>query len=457
MTSTIFLSLGSNIGSRLANLYAALRRMAQVGDVVRVSSVHETAAWGETKQPDFLNLCAELHSDLSPEQLLQYIRTVEQDLGRSKTYRWGPRRIDIDILLYDNVVTDEITLTIPHPHLHERAFVLIPLTEIAPHVVHPVFNKTIASLELPTVQELALGNSDAIGSQLPIAVAKPVGNAWCERTYVMGILNVTPDSFSGDGIMQDGVAASVEQAQRFVNDGADILDIGGESTRPNGEPVTGEMERERVIPAIRAVRAALPNVTISIDTYRAETARQALAAGANWINDIWGLKQEPDIADVAAAAGCPIVMMHNGRNRERQNRDDGAGGYYGYWHYDDVVAEVKAELLESAEIALRAGVASDNIILDPGIGFGKTQAQNLTLLRRLDEIAALGFPLLLGTSRKGFIGQVLGGLPAPDRVEGTLATTALGIASGANIVRVHDVKENVRVARVADAIKKGGK
>ena len=142
--------------------------------------------------------------------------------------------------------------------------------------------------------------------------------------------------------------------------------------------------------------------------------------------------------------------------REKQNKDDGAGGYYGYWHYDDVVAEVKVELLESVEIALLAGVSSNKIILDPGIGFGKTQAQNLELLRRLDEIVALGFPVLLGTSRKGFIGQVLGGLPAPDRVEGTLATTALGIASGATIVRVHDVKENVRVARMADAIKKEG-
>jgi dihydropteroate synthase len=281
------------------------------------------------------------------------------------------------------------------------------------------------------------------------------GNNWADRSYVMGILNVTPDSFSGDGLRQDGIGAAVAQARRFVAEGADILDIGGESTRPNGEPVTGELERERVLPAIRAVRAALPDVIISIDTYRAETARQALAAGADWINDIWGLKKEPEIAAVAAAAGCPVVVMHNGRNRERQNIDDGAGGYYGYWHYDDVVAEVKAELLESVEIALRAGVAAHNIILDPGIGFGKTQAQNLELLRRLAEIAALGFPLLLGTSRKGFIGQVLGGLPAPDRVEGTLATTVLGIVGGANIVRVHDVKENVRVARMADAIRSG--
>ena len=273
----------------------------------------------------------------------------------------------------------------------------------------------------------------------------------------MGILNITPDSFSQDGLAQansrtDQIDLAVAQAIDQVNAGADIIDIGGESTRPGGQTVDGKIERNRILDVIREVRSALPETVISVDTYRAKTAEAALAAGADWINDIWGFKQDPDIVQVAAEAGCPVILMHNGRNRPRLEKDDGAQGYYGYFEYSDLIREVCSELIESAEIALEAGVTKKNIILDPGIGFGKTAPQNLVLLQQLSQIVELGYPVLLGASRKGFIGQYLGGLGVEERLEGTLATSVVGIQAGVDIVRVHDVKENARAVRMADAI-----
>jgi dihydropteroate synthase len=271
--------------------------------------------------------------------------------------------------------------------------------------------------------------------------------AWGTRTFVMGILNITLDSFSGDGVLD--VTTAVSQAITYHQQGADILDIGGESTRPNGEPISAEQEQARVLPIITAVRQALPHALISIDTYRASTAQLALQAGANWVNDIWGFQHDPDLPAVVAAAGCPVVLMHNGRNRPRHMGND---SYYGDFVYHDLLGEIKAELQASVNIALNAGVRRENIILDPGIGFGKNGAQNLELLRRLRELKTLGYPLLLGTSRKGFIGQVLGGLPPEERVEGTAVTVTLGIAQGVDIIRVHDVLPMTRTARMADAL-----
>ena len=270
---------------------------------------------------------------------------------------------------------------------------------------------------------------------------------WGTRTFIMGILNVTPDSFSGDGVLETTTAVS--QAQTFIQQGADILDIGGESTRPSGEPITAEQEQARVLPIITAVRRALPHALISVDTYRASTAELALQAGANWVNDIWGFQHDPDLPAVVADAGCPVVLMHNGRNRPHRASDD---SYYGDFHYDDLLAEIKTDLQASVDVALTAGVRRENIILDPGIGFGKNAPQNLAVLRRLGELKALGYPLLLGTSRKGFIGHYLGGLPPEERVEGTAVTVTLGIAQGADIVRVHDVQAMTRTARMADAL-----
>jgi dihydropteroate synthase len=269
--------------------------------------------------------------------------------------------------------------------------------------------------------------------------------AWGERTYVMGILNVTPDSFSGDGLMRpatglpaDAVPAAVDQARQMVAAGADLLDVGGESTRPGHEPVDAAEEIGRVIPVVAAVHEAVPGTPISIDTTKVVVAEAALAAGATMLNDVWATGPDSAMAELAASAGVPLIVMHN---REVAR-------------YDDVVAEVVADLEQALERAERAGVARANLIVDPGIGFGKTADHNVTLLRELGALRALGRPILLGTSRKSTLGLILD-LPPSERVEATVATTALGVAAGVDIVRVHDVEANVRAAKVADAIVRG--
>ncbi len=261
---------------------------------------------------------------------------------------------------------------------------------------------------------------------------------WGERTYVMGILNLTPDSFSGDGLVRDGsdaVAAAVEQGRAMVADGADILDVGGESSRPGHQDVAADEERRRVVPAIAAIRAALPEVPVSVDTTKPAVAEAAIDAGAALVNDVWGVAADDGMARVAAARGVPIVLMHN-RAEAR---------------YTNLMAEIVADLEAAIERALAAGVAWDAIIVDPGFGFGKTPDHNLVLLRELDAIRLLGRPILLGTSRKSTLGKVLD-LPPGERLEATIATTAIGIAAGVDMVRVHDVRANVRAARMTDAI-----
>ncbi len=258
-----------------------------------------------------------------------------------------------------------------------------------------------------------------------------------QRTYVMGILNATPDSFSDGGRFNE-VEAGVKHALKMVEDGADIIDIGGESTRPGAEEVTLEDELKRVVPLIEGIRKRV-EVPISIDTYKARVAEAALAAGANIVNDVWGLQREPEIAKVAAKAGAPVIAMHNQNGTE----------------YDEDIIETMIKFFEkSIQIALDAGVPKEHIILDPGIGFGKTSEQNVIVMGRLHELHVLGYPILLGTSRKSMIGKILD-LPSNERVEGTIATNVLGVMAGMEIVRVHDVKENLRAVKVADAIVRG--
>lgn len=251
----------------------------------------------------------------------------------------------------------------------------------------------------------------------------------------MGIVNVSPDSFSGDGL--NSVEAAVAQAQRFVDEGVDMLDVGGESTRPNSAPITVDEELRRVIPVLERL-AGKVEVPLSVDTYKLEVARRALDAGAEMINDVWGLKQEPKLAELAAQRGVPIILMSNQRDEPQRN----------------IVPAVLSDLKRAIDLALDAGVPWENIIIDPGVGFGKTLEQNLELVRRIDELKALGRPVLLGTSRKSMIGLVLD-LPPEQRLEGTAASVAIGIANGADIIRVHDVREMMRVCRMSDAIIRG--
>lgn len=277
------------------------------------------------------------------------------------------------------------------------------------------------------------------GSLRPLAIG-PATFWWGQRTFVMGVLNVTPDSFSGDGLLaaHDPVEAAVDQARRMAADGADLLDVGGASSRPGHAPIDPVEEIARVVPVIRAVAAALPDMPLSIDTASPAVAAAALDAGAHLLNDIWGVAEDPGMFRLAAERAVPIVVMHN--------RADA--------RYRNLMAEVVADLQLALDRALDAGVAWDHLIVDPGFGFGKTPDHNLALLRDLAVLQVLGRPVLLGTSRKSTLGKVLD-LPADQRVEATAATTALGIAAGADMIRVHDVRENVRTARIADAILRG--
>jgi dihydropteroate synthase len=275
---------------------------------------------------------------------------------------------------------------------------------------------------------------------------------WGQRTYVMGILNATPDSFSGDGLLthEDWIDRAVAYARRFVDEGVDIIDVGGESTRPGGTPVTAEEELDRVVPVIAAIRDNM-DVPLSVDTYRAIVAEAALDAGADWINDVWGLRMDPDIARVAASRGCMIVLMHNRSKPKNVAQEELLGGRYVGVHYDDLINDIQHELWQSIDLAFKAGVDSSHIVIDPGIGFGKTVDQSLQLIQGLRQFKKMGFPILLGPSRKSFIGYKLD-LPPEERLEGTAATVAIGIDRGADIVRVHDIKEMVRVVRMTDEI-----
>ena len=282
---------------------------------------------------------------------------------------------------------------------------------------------------------------------------------WGECTYVMGILNLTPDSFSGDGLIvsapsnprPQGEVPGLPEARRFITAGVDILDIGGESTRPGSKPVEAEEELRRVLPTLHAVLAEFPDAPISIDTYKAAVAEEALHAGATIVNDIWGLRADPDLARVVARYKAALVLMHNRSKPANVEVRETLGKAYRAAEYQNLLEDVKRELLESVAIAHSAGIPDEKIILDPGLGFGKTVEQNLELINRLDEIRALGFPVLLGPSRKSFIGYTLN-LPPDQRLDGTAASVAIGIARGADIVRVHDVESMLRVARMTDAI-----
>lgn len=290
-----------------------------------------------------------------------------------------------------------------------------------------------------------------------------VGNfrfQWGSKTYVMGILNITPDSFSGDGLIPspptplpkgEGRVRALEQAKYFLENGADILDVGGESTRPGSQPVTADEEIERVVPVIQAIHKNFPDTLISIDTSKAKVAEAGFKAGAQILNDVWALRADPELASVAAAFRVPVILMHNRSNPASVEVREQLGNAYMGAEYENLIEDVKRELLVSVEIAKKAGVEETRLILDPGIGFGKTRGHNLELINRLDEIRALGYPVLLGTSRKSFIGFTLD-LPADQRVEGTAATIAVGITRGADIIRVHDVKEMTRIANMTDAI-----
>lgn len=283
---------------------------------------------------------------------------------------------------------------------------------------------------------------------------------WGERTYVMGIINLTPDSFSGDGLIsgeaddlpkdKNLVNSALDQAKNFVDSGVDILDIGGESTRPGAAQLDVESELDRVIPVVEALTKEF-DIPVSVDTYKQRVAKEAISAGANLINDVWGIKADPEMAETVARNEVPVILMHNRSSWAHAEIKEQLGGRYIGIPYDDLLEDIKRELMESVDLARSAGIPDSHIILDPGIGFGKTVEQNLELINMLPDIRQLGYPLLFGPSRKSFIGYTLD-LPPDQRMAGTAAAIAIGIDRGADIIRVHDVEFMHQVARMTDAI-----
>jgi dihydropteroate synthase len=330
--------------------------------------------------------------------------------------------------------------------LHQRGGVVLSDVDgrhallLAPLIVMGELPAALAEWS-ETAETLGLAIADVLmargGAPAPLRAGDHVLD-FSSRTLVMGILNVTPDSFAGDSL-HDDLDAVVERAQEFVAAGADLLDIGGESTRPNAAPVSAGQELGRVLPALRAVCAAV-DVPVSIDTRKADVAAAAIAEGAVIVNDVWGLRGDAAMVDVVAAnPHVALIAMHNQRGTD----------------YGDLMEDICAALRESVRIAQVHGISAERIVVDPGFGFAKTAAQNLELMRRLRELRGLGRPVLLGPSRKHTIGAILGGLPPTERVEGTLALLALAVEAGVSMVRVHDVAAAMRAVTVADAVVRG--
>ncbi|CAO1624081.1 unnamed protein product [Parajaminaea phylloscopi] len=493
----VAIALGSNLGDRVGNIERAVTALENhpACRLIDTSFLYETAPMYYTDQPKFLNAACRIATTLSPEDLLNVTQSIETEVGRDKrgVPIKGPRVIDLDIIFYDVLEMQTPRLTIPHEALLEREFVLRPLADILPDYAHPKVRRTVHQLLK------ILMNSPEYEPQQVFRVT-PIGNAdapwsWGTKTFVMGIINTTPDSFSdaGDNL---NVANAVKTAEEMVAQGADILDVGGMSTAPNAPEVTEDDEIARTAPVIRAIRSnpRTSSVPISIDTFRSAVARAALEAGANVINDVTGGERDPEILTLSREQAAPIVLMHTRGDSKTMNS---LATYDG-----DVVEAVSKELEQRFAAALRRGVRRWNVILDPGIGFAKNQEGNLALLRGLASItsanagaAAVGsavrsgtgtpqlqprlkrslgqigeptsiaermdhapntslasIPLLVGASRKRFIGAVTGRTEPKDRVFGTAAACTAAVAQGCDVIRVHDVPEMVDAARMADAV-----
>jgi len=364
-------------------------------------------------------------------------------MGRVKTMENGPRTIDLDILLYDASTICTPILTIPHDSMLEREFVLRPLCDIAPNLAYPntyiAFKHFLSAIPPPPPCTPPLRTFVQISPTITLDPSNPKRD-----TLIMAVLNLTPDSFSDGG--KYTIANLLTTVESFISAGADMIDVGGQSTRPGARDIGEEEELHRVIPAIRAIRAGGHTIPISVDTFRAGVARQSIEAGANFINDISAGLMDSAMLSTVAELNVPIVLMHTRGTPETMNS---------LASYGDVIVDVKRELEERVRAAEEAGIRRWNILLDPGLGFAKTMGQNLDIIKRLGEMTGGGFPWVLGPSRKRFVGTATGVLRAAERQWGTAAAVAACVAGGADVVRVHDVAEMKKVVDMAVAIWRG--
>ncbi|KAK6509875.1 trifunctional dihydropteroate synthetase [Arthrobotrys musiformis] len=444
---TAFIAFGSNLGDKFILIRDALAELNKRDiRVIRTSSLYESKPMYVEDQDQFLNGVCQVQTKLGPIELLRELQAIENHFGRVKIIDKGPRNIDLDILLYGTQIVNEPDLIIPHASMLEREFVLRPLCDIAPDLPHPQTSTTFAShlSTLPgesTVYPRVL-LSPSIPSLQPSNKTRP--------THIMAIINLTPDSFSDGGVH---TTPNIEETvSKAVKAGVSIVDLGGMSTRPNAAEISEAEEIDRVIPAIKAIRSssdpAVKKVTISIDTFRSSVAREAVNAGADIINDISGGLLDPEMINTAIQLDVPIMLMHM---RGTPQTMSSLANYP-----DGVIETVGIELEERLDAALKAGVKRWKIILDPGLGFAKTTEHNLEILRNFAKLKArkrlVGIPWLIGPSRKKFIGEITGVPDASQRQWGTGAAVTASVAGGVDIIRVHDIDEMTKVAKMADAI-----
>ncbi|KAL6007732.1 hypothetical protein ACLOJK_033233 [Asimina triloba] len=460
----VAIALGSNVGNRLHNFNEALSLMKNRGiQVMRHGCLYETEPAYVTDQPLFLNSAVRGVTKLGPHELLRVLKQIEKDLGRTEGIRYGPRPIDLDILFYGKLKINSDTLTVPHERIWERPFVMAPLKDLLGSTIendtsacwHSFAEHTNGLYEL----WVELGG-DSLNGREGLRRVLPVGNRlldWSQKTHVMGVLNLTPDSFSDGGRFQL-VEAAVSQAKLLIEEGADIIDIGAQSTRPESTKISPVEELNRLLPVLDGI-LQIPGIEgklLSVDTFYSEVAKAAVSKGVHIVNDVSGGQLDPNMLKVVAELRAPYVVMHmRGDPSTMQNAENVL--------YKDVCKEVASELYERVQTAEMSGVPAWRIILDPGIGFSKKTDQNLEVLMGLStirrELASKSFaashaPMLIGPSRKRFLGEICSRLNAVDREAATVAAVTAGVLGGANIIRVHNVKDNLDAARVCDALLK---
>ena len=434
----VYISGGSNQGNRLEYIRMAAQMLSPAVRILRTSDLYLTEPWGYKPQPSFYNIIWEADTDLDPESLLKYFKEIETRIGRVKTLRYGPRVIDLDILLYGDQVYQSQDLTIPHANMRERRFVLQPLCDLIPMEQDPVTGQTWFEL----LQECPEDSVEKLDE--PLAPDKPV-ISWGLRSYTMGIVNLTPDSFSGDGLMsgQNMITGALRQCDNFLENGADILDFGAESTRPGFAEVPEKAEILRLTPVLKEVRRRFPNALLSVDSRKAGVIRAALDCGIDWINNT-GDPDDEELARLCAESGKVTILMRT--KPIRKSADETLTP-------DKILERVRSQLLDLATRAQKYGIKQGNIVLDPGIGFGSSPSCDLEIVRQIRQISLLGYPLLLGPSRKSFLGRYLQ-RTVDERIPGTAAVICYAILNGCDIIRVHDVKFMKDIAVMSDMLRK---
>lgn len=458
----VVIALGSNVGDRLNNFDEALQLMRRSGiDITRHACLYETEPAYVTDQPQFLNSAIRGVTKLGPHELLDALKKIEKDMGRTDGIRYGPRPIDLDILLYGRYRITSDRLIVPHERIWERPFVMAPLVDL---LGSDVSSDVVACWHSLSIHPGGIFESwEKLGGQSLIGKdgmkrVLPVGKSlwdWSRKTSVMGILNVTPDSFS-DGGKYQSVEDAVSQARLMISQGADIIDIGAQSTRPKASKISPEEELERLIPVLEAI-LKLPEAEgkfLSVDTFYSQVASEAVSKGAHFVNDVSGGQLDSKMLDVVAGLKVPYVAMHmRGNPSTMQNSEN--------LEYDDVCKDVASELCMRARDAELSGIPAWKVIIDPGIGFSKKTEHNLDILMGLPTIrkeiarkslAVSHAPLLIGPSRKRFLGDICSHSSASDRDPATVASVTTGVLGGANIVRVHNVRDNVDAVRLCDAV-----